>query len=481
MQQQQPTKNTDASLIHLPALTPKHAPLALTAAQAKHAPPAIAAAPSEAIKKDAGEPRFTLALSTEASHLKEHALEKGERNAKRKTAEASPASAPRPPLLLPESKSGVRKRERAAKEPSAIDARQPLHLPLKTEDEAGKEKAKIKKQTAASLDEAPPQQDYLLKQSENIERAASAAAAAAAAAPRTFTALRTSQTTEPDKSANWWEGTTLTNLIKKSNALLKPLQTESMPAESTHLTVKALVSSANSEEVLLAQVMLAGKQETAHFDTCATHCFVSKRFARRLAQRGHEERRSSVVFDVSQGNPLCSTRSILYLRLSIVREDGRVCTWSQCLFIVADAGADLIIAKAILDKGDIVKYRPPADYVHMLQDCERANPTPQPNRDQDASTAQQDIIPSGTVTVTSYAEPDWISPEEGPLKGTKNLKTIKDETSTNNHEKLFNLGLPSETKANVSANSEERELIFLPELHETVEPAKGTHIPPGQQ
>jgi len=247
-----------------------------------------------------------------------------------------------------------------------------------------------------------------------------------------------------------------------------------MPSESAHLTVKALVSLANSEDMLVAQVMLAGKQETAHFDTCATHCFVSKRFARRLAQRGHEEQRASVVFDVSQGNPLCSTRSILYMRLSIVREDGRVCTWLQCLFIVADAGADLIIAKAILDKGDIVKYRPPADYVHLLQDCERANPTPQPNRDQDASNPHRTVR-----TVTSYAEPDRISPEEGPLKGTQNLRITKDDTSINNHEKFLNLDLSLVTEANVSTNSKEREPIFLPVLHETVEPAKGTHIPPG--
>ena len=82
--------------------------------------------------------------------------------------------------------------------------------------------------------------------------------------------------------------------------------------------------------------------------------------------RGYEKQSSTVTFDVEQGQPLCSTRDVFHLPLSIVREDGKVCTWDDCLFIIADAGADLIIAKKVLEKGDILKYRPPKGYENLL-------------------------------------------------------------------------------------------------------------------
>ncbi len=136
-------------------------------------------------------------------------------------------------------------------------------------------------------------------------------------------------------------------------------------------TAKALVSMAGEEESLVATVMLAKQLTVAHLDSCATHCFVNSATSKQLTERGYPALQSPILFDVHQGNPLCVTSTIHLLPLSIVREDGSVCAWEQCLFLVADAGAPVIICYATLRLGGIIKYEPPAAYERLLEESEK--------------------------------------------------------------------------------------------------------------
>ena len=140
------------------------------------------------------------------------------------------------------------------------------------------------------------------------------------------------------------------------------------PSQSEHkATAKALVSKIESGEMLIAQVLLAAKLTTAHLDSCATHCFVSKATSKELTARGYPAERSSIWFGVEQGNPLCNTNTVHYAPLSLLREDGTLCTWDNCLFLVADAGAPVIICNTLLRLGGIIRYEPPTDYAEVLQ------------------------------------------------------------------------------------------------------------------
>ena len=69
-----------------------------------------------------------------------------------------------------------------------------------------------------------------------------------------------------------------------------------------------------------------------------------------------------------QGNPLCVTSNVHLLPLSIVREEQSICSWEQCLFLVADAGAPVIICYAALRLGGIIRYDPPRDYEQLLEE-----------------------------------------------------------------------------------------------------------------
>ena len=118
--------------------------------------------------------------------------------------------------------------------------------------------------------------------------------------------------------------------------------------------------------MLTAQVLLAGQVVLAHLDSCATHCFLSSEMSRELTERGYPPQTSPVVFEVTQGNPLCDSTKVHYLPMSIVRADGIISTWERCLFVVADAGAPYIICYAVLRLGGIVNYEPPAAYIDQL-------------------------------------------------------------------------------------------------------------------
>ena len=141
------------------------------------------------------------------------------------------------------------------------------------------------------------------------------------------------------------------------------------PAEAASTKrAKALVSKIDEGESLVATVLLANKLTTAHLDSCATHCFVDSAMSRQLSARGYPLIQSPVLFDVHQGNPLCVTSNVHLLPLSIVREDHSICSWEQCLFLVADAGAPVIICYSALRLGGIIKYDPPPDYEQLLDE-----------------------------------------------------------------------------------------------------------------
>lgn len=138
---------------------------------------------------------------------------------------------------------------------------------------------------------------------------------------------------------------------------------------SSKVTAIALVSSTNdmqAGETLVAKVLLAGQLTLAHLDSCATHCFVNHDTSENLRKRGFPPVESPVEFDVRQGNPLCCTNLVHYLPLSIITEDRSIGTWNNCLFIVADAGAPVIICYAALRLGGIIRYVPPPGYEQLL-------------------------------------------------------------------------------------------------------------------
>ena len=150
--------------------------------------------------------------------------------------------------------------------------------------------------------------------------------------------------------------------------------------DGSRTTAVALVSNiAMIQETLIAQVLLAGKLTSAHLDSCATHCFVDHHTSKELSERGYPSFTSPVEFDVRQGNPLCSTSLVHYVPLSIMREDGTINTWDECLFIVANAGAPVIICYAALRLGGIIRYEPPAGYERLLA-AHSSGRTPRPPR-----------------------------------------------------------------------------------------------------
>ena len=165
------------------------------------------------------------------------------------------------------------------------------------------------------------------------------------------------------------ERDTLTSLIPATSgpSLLSVLPTnvDASPPRA-RVRTKALVSSC-SGEMLTSKVMIGGKLETAHLDSCATHCYVSTDTSAQMTKRGYPPVISKILFDVEQGNPLCTTNTVHYLPVSMIREDGSVCHWDSCLFLVANAGAPIILCCPLLQQGGIIRYEPPPGYEDLLQ------------------------------------------------------------------------------------------------------------------
>ncbi len=137
--------------------------------------------------------------------------------------------------------------------------------------------------------------------------------------------------------------------------------------EGVKATAKAFVSYCSSDTMLVARVLIAGELQEAHLDSCASHCFISSAMSQHLTSIGYPPVTSPVCFEVKQGNPLCDTNSVHFAPLSIVLESGAVCTWDSCLFLVADAGAPIILCYSLLRLGGILSYEPPQGYERLLE------------------------------------------------------------------------------------------------------------------
>ena len=133
--------------------------------------------------------------------------------------------------------------------------------------------------------------------------------------------------------------------------------------------VVVLVSSTTllNENMLRKTVKIGSELTTAHLDSCATHCFLSRKVSADFTARGLPSYQSRVRYAVQQGTPLCVTTDIHVLPLSMVRNDGNVVAWKATLFIVADCGADVIIGYPTLRLGGIIDYSPPDDYENTLR------------------------------------------------------------------------------------------------------------------
>ena len=107
---------------------------------------------------------------------------------------------------------------------------------------------------------------------------------------------------------------------------------------SEHEHVRALVSNSEALDtsMLRKEIAIGNTVATAHLDTCATHCFLSRKASAIAASRGYRAHKSKVRYSVEQGNPLCVTSTVHILPLSMIRNDNTVASWLSMLFIVSD-------------------------------------------------------------------------------------------------------------------------------------------------
>ena len=141
---------------------------------------------------------------------------------------------------------------------------------------------------------------------------------------------------------------------------------------------KAFVSRA-ADMRLCAHSITIGKEfvETSYQDSCATHNFLSPEYSNELTQLGYA-RYDCPPVEVEQGTVLEKpTTHIHLLRLTMISPSGEIVKWEDCLFLVAEIGADVLIGNPILENGNIMKYEPPAGYKTMLMEellMNRADP-----------------------------------------------------------------------------------------------------------
>ena len=192
----------------------------------------------------------------------------------------------------------------------------------------------------------------------------------------------------------------------------------------------ALVSSGEklgSSDMLTAKVLLANEVHTAHLDSCSTHCFVSSDMSAYLSTKGYGAQQSPIRYDVVQGNPLCSTKRVHYVPLTMVREDGTTCTWDRCLFIVADAGAPIILCNPLLRQGSIIRYNPPDGYENILRQGTPFHAAPR----SDGATTATEHCPSTEPTSSGRRSPYGPPNEETSIiaeNGTEPSKALATDT-----------------------------------------------------
>jgi hypothetical protein len=153
---------------------------------------------------------------------------------------------------------------------------------------------------------------------------------------------------------------------------------ENTSKEKVFNKAKAFVSRA-ADMRLCAHSITIGKEfvETSYQDSCATHNFLSPEYSNELTQLGYA-RYDCPPVEVEQGTVLEKpTTHIHLLRLTMISPSGEIVKWEDCLFLVAEIGADVLIGNPILENGNIMKYEPPAGYKTMLMEellMNRADP-----------------------------------------------------------------------------------------------------------
>ena len=179
--------------------------------------------------------------------------------------------------------------------------------------------------------------------------------------------------------------------------------------------VRALVSglTALNHTMLVKNVLLGSEIVAAHLDTCATHCFLSRKVSQQLSKRGYAALRSSVQYNVEQGAPLCVTSTVHVLPLTMINAQGQPTSWRSALFVVAECGADVIICYSILSLGEIVDYDPPEGYTDQL----RASACALPSAEEMHHHARR-ILDSGSAY-------HYDGPEDEVDRPVTNRKTVR--------------------------------------------------------
>jgi len=106
--------------------------------------------------------------------------------------------------------------------------------------------------------------------------------------------------------------------------------------------------------------------QTSYQDSCATHNFLSPEYSRELVKIGYAIYKCSPM-EVEQGTILENpTTWVHFLQLTMISPAGDIVRWDNCLFLVAEVGADVLIGNPILEIGNIMKYKPPDGYQATL-------------------------------------------------------------------------------------------------------------------
>ena len=156
---------------------------------------------------------------------------------------------------------------------------------------------------------------------------------------------------------------------EEKEELAAPLKSAgSIPSLKKKKNAKAFLSKVADQRLCVNSITIGNEfVETSYQDSCATHNFLSPRYSDELVRLGYQ-RYKCPPMDVEQGTILeRPTTKVHLLRLTMISPAGDIVRWDNCLFLVADAGADVLIGNPILEIGNIMKYVPPDGYEATLK------------------------------------------------------------------------------------------------------------------
>ena len=172
--------------------------------------------------------------------------------------------------------------------------------------------------------------------------------------------LDSTETTESETTESEKDSVTLTADLHR-NASGANLHKEKKRA-------KAFLSKVADQRLCVNSITIGNEfVEQSYQDSCATHNFLSRKYSEELVKLGYQ-RYKCPPMDVEQGTILDNpTTKVHLLRLTMISPKGDIVRWDNCLFLVADAGADVLIGNPILENGNIMKYMPPDGYEATLK------------------------------------------------------------------------------------------------------------------